>query len=276
MSSFRLPGPLCNILYALRIDGKSVPQWCSTSPGPLGHMEAGMKAAEANDHGAHPSRLAGPTCSVLRSLRIHHSRAALRQSASTGQVGQAAAVTKPTETTSPVEQSRRKDFTLPYVKDPIPTDTADKRRPGTAMTPLYLTIHSTGNPKSKSKGERSWLTNKTNDRQASFHVVVDETQAVECIPLTEVAWHAGDGNGDGNRKSIGLEICESGDREKTLRNAIDLAAKILRDHGWSAAALRRHYDWSKKDCPRILINKDYRGDSTQTWEWFTAEVAKLL
>lgn len=49
------------------------------------------------------------------------------------------------------------------------------------------------------------------------HLVIDETEAIECIPLNEVAWHAGDGaNGTGNRKSIGLQICESGDRVKTL------------------------------------------------------------
>ena len=176
-----------------------------------------------------------------------------------------------------IERASRKPFTLPYVKDHIPTTTANSRRPGYAMTPLYLTIHSTGNPNSYATGERKWLTNSTNTRTASFHVVVDEKQAVECIPLSEVAWHAGDGGkGTGNRKSIGLEICESGDREKTLENAISLAAKILRDHGLGASTLRRHRDWRAKNCPRILIDSAHRSKSTQTWEWFTEQVSVLL
>lgn len=83
------------------------------------------------------------------------------------------------------------------------------------MNSEYLTIHSTGNENSVAKGERAWLTNTANTRTASFHLVVDENNAIECLPFNEMAWHAGDGaNGTGNSKSIGLEICESGDRKK--------------------------------------------------------------
>ena len=40
-------------------------------------------------------------------------------------------------------------------------------------------------------------------------------KAVQGIPLERNAWHCGDGGGNGNRKSIGVEICYSlsgGDR----------------------------------------------------------------
>ncbi|MEA3640498.1 MAG: N-acetylmuramoyl-L-alanine amidase [Lamprobacter sp.] len=174
-------------------------------------------------------------------------------------------------------QSKKKAFTLPYTKDHIPKTTNNSRRPGYAMTPQYLTIHSTANPKSYATGERKWLTNPTNNRTASFHLVVDEKEAIECLPLNEVAWHAGDGGkGTGNRKSIGMEICESGDRQKTLENAISLAAKILKDHSWDTTKLKRHYDWTQKICPRILIDSGQRDKQTQTWEWFTKQVATLL
>ena len=50
------------------------------------------------------------------------------------------------------------------------------------------------------------------------------------IPLNEVARHAGDGgSGTGNRRSISIEICESGDRAKTLENAIKLTASYSRN-----------------------------------------------
>lgn len=165
---------------------------------------------------------------------------------------------------------------IPWMVNHIPRTTSNKRRPGERMTPEYLTIHSTGNPTSKALGERSWLTNAQNDRTASFHIVVDETMAVECIPFNEVAWHAGDGNGDGNKKSISIEICESGNRGKVLRNAILLAARILREADMTADNLRRHHDWATKMCPRILIVDANRAHPSQTWDWFKSEVEALL
>ncbi|PNT94136.1 peptidoglycan recognition protein family protein [Clostridium thermosuccinogenes] len=126
------------------------------------------------------------------------------------------------------------------------------RRPNIKITPEYLTIHSTANLKSTAKNERDWLTNPSNNNQASFHLVVDENEVIECIPLNEVAWHAGDGRGKGNMASISIEICESGDREKTLQNAIQLVAKLLYERKWGIDRVKQHYDWSGKNCPRIL------------------------
>jgi len=100
---------------------------------------------------------------------------------------------------------------------------------------------------------------------------VDEKEAIEAIPLNEVAWHAGDGNGQGNRASIGIEICESGNREKTLRNAVQLVAKLLKERGWGVDRLRRHFDWSGKICPRILQPNNWAG-----WEQFKKDVAREL
>jgi N-acetylmuramoyl-L-alanine amidase len=162
--------------------------------------------------------------------------------------------------------------------DHIPRDTPDNRRPGHAMKPICLTIHSTGNSRSNAKNERAWLTNKSNNRTASYHLVVDEKEMIECIPLNESAWHSTDGNGVGNRKTIGMEICESGNREKTLNNAISAAAKILKDNGWGVSKLRRHHDWYRaKKCPRILIMPEkFGGAAHQTWEWFKKEVSKKL
>lgn len=159
-----------------------------------------------------------------------------------------------------------------YIIDHIPRTTPHNRRPGVPMTPQYITIHSTGNPKSTARNERAWLTNPSNTVTASYHIVVDEREAIEAIPLTEVAWHAGDGgSGTGNRKSIGIEICESGDRAKTLANAVNLTAKLLKERGWGVDRLRRHYDWSRKSCPRILQPNNWAG-----WEKFKAAVQKEL
>lgn len=144
----------------------------------------------------------------------------------------------------------------------IPKDTAYNKRPGVAMEPSYLTIHSTGNPSSTAINERNWLTNPENTKTASWHIVVDENVAIEAIPTSEMAWHAGDGkNGKGNRESISIEICESGNREKTVGNAAKLAAKILYENSWGVERLKRHYDWSGKHCPRIFSDNNWE-------EWY--------
>jgi len=160
-----------------------------------------------------------------------------------------------------------------YIIDHIPRSTPCNRRPGLAMVPQYITIHSTGNPKSTARNERAWLTNPANKVTASWHICVDEKEAVEAIPLNEVAWHAGDGgSGTGNRKSIGIEICESGDRQRTLQNAVKLVTKLLKERGWGVDKLRRHYDWNKKICPRIF----YDSGKWTAWEQFKQAVQKEL
>lgn len=154
-----------------------------------------------------------------------------------------------------------------YIVDHIPY--SQLRRPNIKMTPEYITIHSTANPSSTARNERNWLTNPSNKNQASFHLVIDEKEAIECIPLNEVAWHAGDGRGPGNTKSIGIEICESGDREKTLQNAIELVAKLLHERKWGIDRVKQHYDWSGKNCPRILRD-------TGRWPEFLSRVKAEL
>ena len=156
-----------------------------------------------------------------------------------------------------------------YTISHIPKSAPHNRRPGITMTPEYITIHSTGNPTSTAQNERGWLTNPANDRQASWHIVIDEKEAIEAMPLNEVAWHAG--NATGNRTSIGIEICESGNRQKTLANAVKLVAKMLKERGWGINKLRRHYDWSRKICPRIMADSNWAG-----WEQFKKDVQKEL
>ncbi|WP_018755762.1 N-acetylmuramoyl-L-alanine amidase [Paenibacillus terrigena] len=162
---------------------------------------------------------------------------------------------------------------MEYVVLHISHGTACKRRPAYKMTATTITINNTGNPSSTARNERDWLTNPTNPRQASFHIAVDERQAIEC-PLNENAWHAGDGSGNnsGNRTSIGIEICNSGNYAKTLDNAAELVAKMLKERSWGTDRLRRHFDWSGKICPRFM----YDGGRWIGWKAFITSVdAKL-
>lgn len=155
---------------------------------------------------------------------------------------------------------------------------AFNRRPGLFMEPTTITIHNTGNPNSTAANERAWLTNPSNNRTASYHIAVDAREAIEALPLNEVAWHAGDGSKptSGNRTSIGIEICERdaslGEYAQALSNAVDLVARLLHERDWGVDRLRRHYDWSGKNCPR-LMNIDNKWTD---WYQFVKRVAEAL
>ena len=159
-----------------------------------------------------------------------------------------------------------------YIVDHIPKTTPNNKRSGRKLEPKHITIHNTANEKSTAQNERDWLTNPSNNITASWHIVVDEREAIEAIPLNEIACHAGDGNGQGNTASIGIEICESGNYEKTLENAVELVAQMLHERNWGIDKLRRHYDWSKKICPRLM----YDNGKWTGWEQFKNDVQKKL
>lgn len=119
-----------------------------------------------------------------------------------------------------------------------------------SMTPSYITVHNTANDAS-ANNEASYM--RSNNNQVSFHDVVDDKEVIHCIPHNRNAWHAGDGSGNGNRKSIGIEICysKSGGSRFTAaeKNAAAYIAKLLKQKGWGISRVKRHKDWSGKNCP---------------------------
>jgi len=124
------------------------------------------------------------------------------------------------------------------------------RRPGVKITPTIIIVHSTANPKSTAMNERNWLLNVINDRSASWNYAVDQLHAVEAIPAGELSYNTLDARA--NHSSISVEICESGDREKTLRNAVELVAVLMKEWRIPIENVFPHRQYQKKDCPRIL------------------------
>lgn len=137
------------------------------------------------------------------------------------------------------------------------------------MIPKYLTIHSTGNPLSTAKNEADNVTKNNLDKKVSFHFVVDAISIYQTLPTNEMGWHAGDGMGNGNRESIGIEICESGDRLNALKNAIILVQNLLKEFG--DLEIVQHNYWSGKNCPRILRDPAFVKNGLN-WDWFLAQV----
>lgn len=125
-----------------------------------------------------------------------------------------------------------------------------------AMTPQYITIHNTYNDAS-ALNEIAYM--HRNKDATSYHVAIDDKHAVQAIPFNRNAWHAGDGQGPGNRKSIGIEICYSksgGPKYAAAEaNAIEYVAHVLKQYGWGIDRIKWHRDWSGKKCPHRIIDE---------------------
>lgn len=123
------------------------------------------------------------------------------------------------------------------------------------MDAEYITVHNTANDAS-ALNEIAYMCN--NNNEVSYHFAVDDIQAVQGLPLDRNGWHAGDGNGKGNRKSIGIEICYSksgGDRFiKAEQNAVELIAQLLKERNWGIDRVKKHQDWSGKYCPHRTLD----------------------
>ena len=123
------------------------------------------------------------------------------------------------------------------------------------MTPEYITVHNTAND-ATARNEVAYMTN--NNYEISFHFAVDDKEAVQALPLDRNGWHCGDGNGMGNRKSIGIEICYSksgGDKFiKAEQNAVELIVQLLKERGWGIDRVKKHQDWSGKYCPHRTLD----------------------
>lgn len=145
------------------------------------------------------------------------------------------------------------------VKMEMPQNMYSTKCPHT-MTPTRIVVHNTANDAS-ARNEIKYM--QGNNKQVSFHIAVDDVEAVQGIPLDRNAWHAGDGaNGTGNRKGIAIEICYSksgGSRfEAAERNAAQLIAQMLKERGWGIDKVTKHQDYSGKYCPHRTLDMGWQ------------------
>lgn len=143
---------------------------------------------------------------------------------------------------------------------------SNKNRPSNYMKPLYITVHNTANTKKGADAANHASFIKRSSTGVSWHYTVDENCIYQHLPLNENGWHAGDGRGTGNMKSIGIEIFENADGnfEKAVENAQWLIRQLMQDQGIPLANVVLHKRWSGKECPRKLLNR---------WDSFKAGIA---
>ncbi len=128
-----------------------------------------------------------------------------------------------------------------------------------SMNPEFIVVHNTANDAS-ARNEIAYMI--SNNNKVSFHYAIDDKEIVQGIPENRNAWHAGDGNGQGNRKGIGIEICYSKSGGKRFEEAEKLAAKFiaykLDEKNWGVDRVKKHQDFSGKYCPHRTLDMGWQ------------------
>lgn len=143
-----------------------------------------------------------------------------------------------------------------------------KNRPGRKISVSAITVHNTDNANRGAdatahsrfvretgyymlNGEKHWV---------SWHFTVDDSRVIQHLPLDEVAYHAGSA---ANGSSIAIEICMNSDNDQPLANrrAAGLVATLLKASGLTLQDVKKHKDWTGKNCPSLLLRP-------KQWETF--------
>lgn len=139
----------------------------------------------------------------------------------------------------------------------------------------FIVIHYTGNTSKSANAMAHYRYLQNATRYGSAHYYVDDSNIIQCIGDSYVAWSVGDNQGYGtalngctNYNSISIEMCvnSDGDFNKTLFNTVELTKELLRLY--PTAKVCRHWDVSRKDCPH-----GFTGNS-QKWIDFLNEIKK--
>ncbi|MFD1402861.1 N-acetylmuramoyl-L-alanine amidase [Robinsoniella peoriensis] len=140
--------------------------------------------------------------------------------------------------------------------------------------PAYVVMHETDNwnPGASALAHANAMRNGNLD--GTVHFYVDSKEIYQTLDFQDGAWAVGDGNGRygiSNLNSINIEICVNPESNyyTAVANAQWLSAKLLKDRGWGVDRLKRHYDASRKHCPRRILDEGL-------WPEFVSKVQKQL
>lgn len=136
----------------------------------------------------------------------------------------------------------------------------------------YIVVHDTGNPRKGAGAHNHYLYFNGGNRNASAHYFVDDKEIIQTVEDSNASWHCGDGKGRygiTNSNSIGIEICinEDGDFEKAKTNAIVLVRTLMTLYNIPKENVVRHFDASKKICPKSMSDLGWR-----KWSEFWCEI----
>lgn len=129
----------------------------------------------------------------------------------------------------------------------------NKNHYGVGNGKKFITIHDTGN---KSKGANAMAHSNfiNNGSKSTWHYTVDEKQIIQHFDDSIRCWHSGDGRGNGNMNSIGIEMCinSDGNFNKTIENTIELVKYLMSKYNIPINNIVQHNKWSGKNCPSSI------------------------
>lgn len=151
-------------------------------------------------------------------------------------------------------------LSFPLEVDLVPASQTNQR-PGIPMDPDRWIQHETGNtsPGADAYAEAGYLHSGADGQQLSYHFAVDDIRAVQLVPVDEVAWHGGDGDGPCNYQGIACELCVGStvDWEKARLHAEELCAAVTAKAGIPVSMVFQHQTCYGKDCPHYIRAEGY-------------------
>ena len=126
--------------------------------------------------------------------------------------------------------------------------------------PAYVVIHETDNWEKDADANAHARAMSNGNLDATVHYYVDSKSIYQTLEHSDGAWAVGDGKGKygiTNRNSINIEICVNPETDYyvAVDKAEQLAAFLLKQYGGGTDRLKRHYDASRKHCPRRILDE---------------------
>ena len=129
-----------------------------------------------------------------------------------------------------------------------------------------------GNPNTTAQANRNYFESLSSGQEgtyASSHFVIGlEGEAIQCIPLSEIAYASNTRNGD----TVAIEVCHPDETGRflpvTYDRTVELTAWLCREFRLDPETdVIRHYDVTGKRCPLYFV------DHPEAWDAFRADVA---
>lgn len=138
-----------------------------------------------------------------------------------------------------------------------------------------ITVHETANKADGATAQAHANLQSRYGVSGSWHAQADDLGVIESYRDTDQCWHAGDGRGTGNLRTLAIEICvnldESRDKQiEAYKSAAYWVATKMVKHSIPLSRVFQHNKFStfNKNCPTLLREGKY-----WTWNDFIAQVA---
>lgn len=127
-------------------------------------------------------------------------------------------------------------------------------RPGKKRTSTkYVVIHNTGMASPVMTAARMSQSINNSTRQASWHFTVDDNEIYQQLLLDEIGWHAGTPEGNNYGIAIEMAVYQGIDLNMAMRRTAKLTAWLMLQYNLELKDVKRHFDFSGKNCPEVLL-----------------------